>query len=46
MSSNVTPPKEQQSPDSDRHGNQNKPRSYERRNAKIVDGDNTLVGSG
>jgi hypothetical protein len=34
---------EQQSPDSDRPGNQNKPRSYERRNAKIVDGNNNVA---
>ena len=46
MDSNVISPKEQQSTDSNRHGNENKPRRYERRNAKVMDGDNTLVGSG
>jgi hypothetical protein len=46
MDSNVISPKEQQSSDSNRHGNENKPHGYERRKAKLVDGDNTLVGSG
>ena len=46
MGSNVISPEEQQSLDSDRRGNENKPRSYERRKAKIMDADNTLVGSG
>ena len=46
MDSNVISSKEQQSTDSNRQRNENKARSYERRNAKVMDGDNTLGGSG